>query len=127
MANLIQRSDIYKIGQIEEREKAEQVMIQVLKDAREVTTIQNRINGVIERITKWQRKWRAYLKRKEGFLELFRRLWIRNSASLYEKIVIPKLRKTYAAHKEYFFGENLKLINNRKLSYLRTIDIKNNE
>jgi len=114
VANVIRRSEVYQIGQVEEKEKAEQVMIQVLQDAREVNLIQNKINNVIERITRVQRAWRTHLKKKEGFFELLRRLYIRNAAGLFEKVVIPKLRKAYSSHKD-------------KLSYMRNIDVKNNE
>ena len=113
VADFVKKSEAFQRGQVEEKEKAEQVLIQVLKDSREVYAIQSRINSVLERITNIQRVWKAYLKKKEGFFELLKRIWIRNSANIFENIVMPKMRKNYT-QKE-------------KLSYLKNFDIKNNE
>ena len=109
----MKESEQFQRGQVEEREKAEQLLIQVLKDSREVYAIQSRINSMLERITNIQRVWKAYLKKKEGFFELLKRVWIRNSANIFETIVMPRMRKNYT-QKE-------------KLSYLKNFDIKNNE
>jgi len=113
MANLVKESEAFQRGQVEEKEKAEQVLIQVLKDSREVYAIQSRINSVLERISNIQRVWKAYLKKKEGFFELLKRIWIRNSANIFETIVMPKLRKNYTQK--------------GKLVYVKNFDIKNNE
>ena len=94
-ASLIQESDSYKNGKIEEQEKAESVMITFLQDSREVHYLRNRINIVIQRITGIQTVWKKFLKKKENFLEILRRLWVRNSVYIFETVILPKMKKDY--------------------------------
>ncbi len=69
-ASLIQESDSYKTGKIEEQEKSEQLMITFLQDSREVHYLRNRINIVIQRMTAIQTIWKKFLKKKENLMEI---------------------------------------------------------